>query len=98
VKINVGEPHCWVYDMQVGIRSQIADGDRVVARCATALSAARAAGMRVAYTRHLSAPKPWMGVTHLRRGHVLRTGSRASRHARARSAMTHAVASRSQRA
>src|SRR5882672_11413805 len=55
-----------VYDMQAGIRSQIADGARVVARCATALSAARAAGMRVAFTRHLSAPKPWMGVTQYR--------------------------------
>jgi len=55
-----------VYDMQAGIRSQVADGDRVVARCATGLAAARAAGMRVVFTRHLSAPKPWMGVTQYR--------------------------------
>ena len=55
-----------VYDMQVGIRSQIADGNRVVERCGVALSAARRAGMRVVYTRHLSCPKTWMGSTQYR--------------------------------
>jgi nicotinamidase-related amidase len=55
-----------VYDMQVGIRSQIADGDRVVERCAIAISAARNAGMRVVFTRHLSCPKTWMGATQCR--------------------------------
>jgi biuret amidohydrolase len=55
-----------VYDMQVGIRSQIAAGDRIVAQTLLALAAARAAGMRVAYTRHTSLPKPWMGATQFR--------------------------------
>jgi nicotinamidase-related amidase len=55
-----------VYDMQVGIRSQIADGDRVVERCAAALAAARSAGMRVVFSRHLSCPKTWMGATQYR--------------------------------
>ena len=55
-----------VYDMQVGIRSQIAGADRVVERCAVALSAARRAGMRVVFTRHQSCPKAWMGSTQYR--------------------------------
>ena len=55
-----------VYDMQVGIRSQIKGGDEIVARVGRALTAARAAGMRVVYTRHLSLPKSWMGVTQYR--------------------------------
>jgi biuret amidohydrolase len=57
-----------VYDMQMGICSQVADSEVIVARCITAVAAARAAGMRVAFTRHLSAPKAWMGVTQLRTG------------------------------
>ena len=55
-----------VYDMQVGIRSQIAGADVIVARCAEAIAAARAAGMRIAYTRHLSPPAAWMGATQYR--------------------------------
>ena len=55
-----------VYDMQVGICRQIADGNRVVERCVAALAAARRAGMRVVFTRHLSCPKTWMGATQYR--------------------------------
>ena len=55
-----------VYDMQVGIRSQIKGGDEIVARVGRALAAARGAGMRVVYTRHLSLAKSWMGVTQYR--------------------------------
>lgn len=55
-----------VYDMQVGIRSQIKTGDQIVERAGIALAAARAAGMRVVFTRHLSMPKSWMGVTQYR--------------------------------
>lgn len=55
-----------VYDMQAGIRSQIKSGDHIVERCRCALSAARTAGMRVVFTRHLSMPKAWMGVTQFR--------------------------------
>ncbi len=55
-----------VYDMQVGICSQISDGDRIVQQCGAALAAARRVGMRVIFTRHLSAPKSWMGITQYR--------------------------------
>jgi nicotinamidase-related amidase len=55
-----------VYDMQVGICSQIRAGEVIVERCAVAISAARGIGMRVVYTRHLSCPKAWMGATQYR--------------------------------
>ena len=55
-----------VYDMQVGIVSQIPDGPRVVARVASVLEAARNAGYRVFLTRHMSLPKEVAGVTQLR--------------------------------
>ena len=55
-----------IYDMQVGICSQIKDGARTVQRCRIALDVARRAGMRVVFTRHLSCPKKWMGITQLR--------------------------------
>jgi biuret amidohydrolase len=49
-----------VYDMQIGICSQL-ETEAVKAACARAIAAARAAGVRIAYMRHLSAPKAWMG-------------------------------------
>jgi nicotinamidase-related amidase len=55
-----------VYDMQVGVCRQVADSASIVARCAVAVDAAREAGMRVAYTRHLSPPARWWGATQLR--------------------------------
>jgi nicotinamidase-related amidase len=55
-----------IYDMQAGIRNQIAGADHVVERCAVALAAARRAGVRVVFTRHLSCPKVWMGATQYR--------------------------------
>ncbi len=55
-----------VYDMQVGICSQVKGSEAIVDACALAITAARTAGMRIAYTRHLSAPKAWMGSTQLR--------------------------------
>jgi nicotinamidase-related amidase len=55
-----------VYDIQVGIRSQVAGADRIVERSRATLSAARRAGMRVAFTRHQSCPKAWMGATQIR--------------------------------
>jgi len=55
-----------VYDMQVGIVSQIADGARVVACVASVLEAAHKAGYRVFFTRHMSLPKEVAGVTQLR--------------------------------
>jgi nicotinamidase-related amidase len=50
-----------VYDMQVGIVRQISGGEGVSERCARILQAARKAGFRIAFSRHLSLPKSWMG-------------------------------------
>src|ERR1700749_1726033 len=55
-----------VYDMQRGIAKQISDADRVIAACKTAIDAARRAGMRIAYTKHMSLPGAWLGSTQLR--------------------------------
>ena len=55
-----------VYDMQVGIVRQISDSARVVAQVQRALSAARGAGMRVFFTRHLSLPLELMGASQYR--------------------------------
>jgi len=55
-----------VYDMQVGIVSQISDGPRVVTRVASVLEAARNGGYRVFFTRHMSLPKEVAGVVQLR--------------------------------
>jgi len=55
-----------VYDMQVGIRSQLTDGDAVVGRVRDVLLAAREAGVRVIYTRHMSLPKQLMGAFQYR--------------------------------
>lgn len=54
-----------VYDMQVGICSQV-QSDEVMAQIGSLLASARAAGIRVAYSRHLSLSKAWMGVTQYR--------------------------------
>ena len=45
-----------VYGMQVGICSQIPDGDRVVSAVGKVLEAARGAGVRAIFTRHMSLP------------------------------------------
>jgi nicotinamidase-related amidase len=55
-----------VYDMQAGICAQISGANLIIERTAMALDAARTAGMRVAFTRHLSLPRRWMGMTQLR--------------------------------
>ena len=55
-----------VYDMQVGIVSQIADGHQVVERVRGVLEAARSGGYRVFFTRHMSLPNQVAGVTQLR--------------------------------
>jgi nicotinamidase-related amidase len=54
-----------IYDMQVGICRQV-DSAAVTGKIARLRAAARAAGVRVAYTRHLSLPKRWMGASALR--------------------------------
>lgn len=55
-----------VYDMQVGILGQIATAEAVTSRVLDVLGAAREAGVRVFFTRHLSLPKELMGVFQLR--------------------------------
>jgi nicotinamidase-related amidase len=51
-----------VYDMQVGICSQIAGGATVIAAVERVLEAARAAGIRTVFARHMSLPPKLMGV------------------------------------
>lgn len=50
-----------VYDMQVGICGQVASAE-IIGRVRDVVAAARGAGMRIAWCRHLSLPKPWMGA------------------------------------
>jgi biuret amidohydrolase len=55
-----------VYDMQVGVVRQIADGERVTERVLEVLDAARRAGVGVIFTRHMSLPTELMGISQLR--------------------------------
>jgi biuret amidohydrolase len=55
-----------VYDMQAGIARQIADGLQTIGKVKEAVAAARAAGMRIVFTRHLSLPKEMMGAAQYR--------------------------------
>ena len=55
-----------VYDMQVGIVKQIENGPQITGRVLQVLEAARNAGIRVFFTRHMSLPKELMGVSQFR--------------------------------
>jgi biuret amidohydrolase len=55
-----------VYDMQVGVVGQIADGLHVTHRVVEVIDAARKAGVRIFFTRHMSLPTELMGVSQLR--------------------------------
>jgi nicotinamidase-related amidase len=55
-----------VYDMQVGILSQIKNADEVTRQVLKVLTAARDAGVRVFFSRHLSLPKELMGMSQFR--------------------------------
>jgi nicotinamidase-related amidase len=55
-----------VYDMQVGIVGQIGNGDEIAGRVACVLGAARTAGLRVFFTRHMSLPRELMGAFQYR--------------------------------
>jgi nicotinamidase-related amidase len=55
-----------VYDMQVGIKNQVKEGDTIVAKTQEILKAARAAHVRVFFTRHMSLPKELMGAFQFR--------------------------------
>src|ERR1700752_3583847 len=51
-----------VYDMQIGILRQIKNSDAIIAKVSQVLAAARAAGVRVFFMRHMSLPKELMGA------------------------------------
>jgi len=55
-----------VYDMQVGVLSQIKNAQEITARVLRVLTAAREIDMRVIFFRHMSLPKELMGVFQLR--------------------------------
>ena len=55
-----------VYDMQIGILRQIKNGQEITARVLQVVEAARRAGIRVIFMRHMSVPKELMGVAQLR--------------------------------
>ena len=55
-----------VYDIQVGILSQIANPDKVTLQVLKVLTAARNACVRVFFSRHLSLPKELMGMFQFR--------------------------------
>jgi nicotinamidase-related amidase len=55
-----------VYDMQVGVVGQIADGAEVTRRVVELVAAARAGGYRVIYLRHMFPPPALSGVAALR--------------------------------
>jgi biuret amidohydrolase len=55
-----------VYDMQVGIVGQLADGAEITARVGRVLEAARRAGVRVFFSRYMTLPTELMGTSQLR--------------------------------
>jgi len=55
-----------VYDMQVGILSQIKNAELITTQVLKVLTAARKAGVRVFFSRHLSLPKELMGMFQFR--------------------------------
>lgn len=55
-----------VYDMQVGILKQLKNGREITENVRQVLEAARAAGIRTFFTRHMSLPKELMGTSQFR--------------------------------
>ena len=55
-----------VYDMQVGILSQIKSPEQITLQVLKVLIAARKAKVRVFFSRHLSLPKELMGMFQFR--------------------------------
>ena len=55
-----------VYDMQIGIVRQVANGPEITGNVVRVLEAARSARIRVFFTRHLSLPKEVMGAFQFR--------------------------------
>jgi nicotinamidase-related amidase len=66
---EICDPKCLallVYDMQVGVLRQIKNATEITGRVLRVLKAARDAGVRVIFLRHMSLPKELMGVFQLR--------------------------------
>jgi nicotinamidase-related amidase len=59
-----------IYDMQVGIISQIAEGAAVLKKCLELAAAARESGYRIFFTRHMWLPLRAAGVGQLRRAMI----------------------------
>ena len=55
-----------VYDMQVGIVGQVKGGQQIMERTRRVLDAARTAGVRTFFTRHMSLPRELMGAFQCR--------------------------------
>jgi biuret amidohydrolase len=55
-----------VFDMQVGVVGQLADGPQITDRVRRVLDAARRAGVRVFYSRYMTLPTELMGISQLR--------------------------------
>lgn len=55
-----------IYDMQIGIVGQIKNGQEITERNKRVLDAARSAGVRSFFTRHMSLPKELMGAFQCR--------------------------------
>jgi biuret amidohydrolase len=51
-----------VYDMQIGILQQLKDPEAIVAKVSGVLDAARGAGVRTFFMRHMSLPRELMGA------------------------------------
>jgi biuret amidohydrolase len=67
-----------VYDMQVGILGQIANGDRVLANVLRVLGAARERRVRTVFLRHYSMPTELAGVFQLRQAKIWQRKAHAS--------------------
>ncbi len=66
---EVCDPHrvaLLVYDMQVGILSQIKNPEQITLQVLKVLIAARHANVRIFFSRHLSLPKELMGTFQYR--------------------------------
>lgn len=64
--VNTRDTALIVYDMQAGIVPQIANGQEITRRVGRVLAAARSAGLRTFFTRHMSLPKVLMGAFQCR--------------------------------
>jgi biuret amidohydrolase len=59
-----------VYDMQVGIFSQLSNGDEIKSQVVNVLQTAREVGLRIFFMRHMSLPNELSGVFQLKTAKV----------------------------